>query len=204
MADETMLTEDTSPEQESVNPSGDSLLTSEDEPTETPGETEKSEDQAKDDKTQGAPEAYEDFTLPEGLVPDEELIGEFVPVAKELNLTQEQAQRLVDLQAQAKLREIQQWQNTRKEWRQQAQADPEIGGPALKENLSNAKLPLKEFGSTELSELFEVTGLGDNPHFIKFLSKIGSQMKESGYFSAASQGVPSERDLAKILFPNQM
>jgi hypothetical protein len=130
-------------------------------------------------------------------------MGEFTPVAKELNLNQEQAQALVNLQTQAKLREIEQWSNVRQEWRQQAQADAEIGGAKFPEAVADAKAALKEFGSDELREFIEYSGAGDNPHFIKFISKVGAQMRESGYFGTGDQHIPGERDLAKILFPEQ-
>lgn len=45
-----------------------------------------------------APEKYESFTLPEGFEPNPEAAEEFMGVAKELDLTQEQAQGLVDYQ----------------------------------------------------------------------------------------------------------
>src|SRR5687767_12536146 len=78
----------------------------------------------------GAPEKYEDFTLPEGIELDQAAMEGFLPVAKELNLTQEQAQKLVDLQtayvknaadAQAKA-----WDKQLTEWADAARADKEF------------------------------------------------------------------------------
>jgi hypothetical protein len=48
---------------------------------------------------EGAPETYADFTAPEGVTLDKEAIAAALPMFKEMNLTQEQAQRLVTLQA---------------------------------------------------------------------------------------------------------
>lgn len=45
----------------------------------------------------GAPEGYESFNMPEGLVIDQAMLDKFLPIARELNLTQLQAQKLVDL-----------------------------------------------------------------------------------------------------------
>lgn len=47
------------------------------------------------DKPEGAPEKYE-FQAAEGVELDTEALKEFEPVARELNLTNEQAQKLVD------------------------------------------------------------------------------------------------------------
>ncbi len=49
----------------------------------------------KDQKQEGAPEKYE-FTVGEGVELDTEALKDFEPVARDLNLTNEQAQKLVD------------------------------------------------------------------------------------------------------------
>ena len=51
------------------------------------------------DPATGAPESYADFTMPEGIKIDLAAMEKFTPMAKELNLTQDQAQKLVDIQA---------------------------------------------------------------------------------------------------------
>ena len=48
---------------------------------------------------EGAPEAYEEFTLPEGVEISEEDLTSFHTLGKELDLTQAQAQELVDYQS---------------------------------------------------------------------------------------------------------
>ena len=55
----------------------------------------KSEKVEKDKKPEGAPEKYE-FTAGEGVELDTEALKDFEPVARDLNLTNEQAQKLVD------------------------------------------------------------------------------------------------------------
>ncbi len=45
----------------------------------------------------GPPEEYESFKMPEGLIIDQTMLDKFLPIARELNLTQVQAQKLVDL-----------------------------------------------------------------------------------------------------------
>jgi hypothetical protein len=56
----------------------------------------------KDDKQNAvAPEAYKDFTLPEGYEIDKDLAVEFAALAKEDNLSQEKAQKYIDLQIKA-------------------------------------------------------------------------------------------------------
>src|SRR5215813_4406120 len=47
-----------------------------------------------------APADYKDFTLPEGMTVDQDTATSFKAVVKEYGLSQEQAQKLVDMQAQ--------------------------------------------------------------------------------------------------------
>ena len=46
------------------------------------------------------PIEYEDFTTPEGVTLDEEVLGEFKGIAKELGLPQDKAQKFVDMATQ--------------------------------------------------------------------------------------------------------
>ena len=57
------------------------------------------DDQATGDEPQGAPDEYADFTLPEGIEIDPDGLGNLKALAKDLNLTQEQAQKVADLGA---------------------------------------------------------------------------------------------------------
>lgn len=63
------------------------------------GQTEGEEGAEKEEgegEKQGAPEKYEDFKMPEGTELDAEVGAAFQGVAKELNLSQEQAQGFLD------------------------------------------------------------------------------------------------------------
>jgi len=62
------------------------------------GSDEDKGEENKPDKPEGAPEKYEAFKVPEGVTIDETAATEFGALAKELNLTQENAQKLVDYQ----------------------------------------------------------------------------------------------------------
>ena len=52
-----------------------------------------------DDGSLDDSKVYADFTMPEGLTIDEALLAEALPIFKELGLTQEQAQKMVDFEA---------------------------------------------------------------------------------------------------------
>jgi len=137
-----------------------------------------------DDKSEkeGAPEKYEDFKLPDGMEMDKESLEKFLPLAKELDLTQEEAQKLIDFKSDAKKEESQKqwdhWENTQKEWVEDSRNDKEIGGEKFEENLAVAKKALDAYGNEALKDLADATGVGNNKEFIRFLVKVGKDISE--------------------------
>lgn len=168
------------------------------------GEAEK--DEKEDDEPQGAPEAYEDFTVPDGVELDTEVLGDFQALGKELNLPQAEAQKVVDLGTKmAQKWADQQTENIlalRTEWADQTKADTEIGGDALPQNLAVAKKAMDTFGSPALRELLDQSGLGNHPEVIRYFVKVGKTISEDTLVSSRQDG-PAKAGPAKTLFPNQ-
>lgn len=137
---------------------------------------------------EGAPEEYADFAAPDGVELDATALDSFKPIAKELNLTQEQAQRIVDIQAETAQRWAEGVQqhviDTRLGWRESAQADPEIGGEKFAENLAAAKHGLDTFGTAELKKLLDETGVGDHPEVVRFFYKVGKANSEHDFVNS--------------------
>jgi hypothetical protein len=84
-------------------------------------------------KNSGAPEKYEEFKIPKDTKLDAEMFDKFTPLAKELNLSQEKAQELVDFYAATVIPEItrqqtEMWETTKTEWGKTAIADKVFGG----------------------------------------------------------------------------
>lgn len=150
------------------------------------------------------PEEYTDFTFPEDVEFDEETLNEFKPLAKELKLTQEEAQRLVDLQTQVVTRLTdkieKEYNNTVKEWADNAKADKEIGGVSFDNNMAIARKPLDVHGNNELRDVIRSTGIGNHPEFLRFLFKLGTEMSEATV-ETGSRPRTSE-DIARRLFPS--
>ena len=71
---------------------------------------------------------YEKFTVPEGFDYDDGKVSEFTTLARELNLSQEQAQKLVDLHVRHWLGFEEQTRAQAEEWRKQNTNNPECGG----------------------------------------------------------------------------
>ncbi|MGU4637276.1 peptidase, partial [Escherichia coli] len=89
-------------------------------------ENDKQDEKKDGDKPEGAPEKYE-FQAAEGVELDTEALKEFEPVARELNLTNEQAQKLVDaypkILAGVQQRQAEAWQKTTEQWAADVKAD---------------------------------------------------------------------------------
>lgn len=150
------------------------------------------------------PEAYE-FQLPEGFELNKEVSAEFEAFAKELKLPQDKAQQAVDfavkLQQQALQAQVEAHAKQVADWRDEVEADKEIGGKALPENLSYAAKVIDDY-APELRTVLNETGLGNHPVLVKALVRIGKAISEDRLAGGAQQGQASAQDPAKRLFPN--
>jgi len=153
----------------------------------------------KADAPKGAPEKYE-FKAPEGRNFDNEVISSFSDIAKELNLSQESAQKILDkVGAKAAERQAQNLEAVRQEWAQTSQADKEFGGDNIQSNLAVAKKALDTFGTPELRSLLNESGLGNHPELIRFFYRAGKAISEDQYVvtnGSSAANKPAVRDFA--------
>ena len=153
----------------------------------------------------GAPETYEDFTLPNGVEVDAKALEGFIPVAKQLNLTQTEAQALIDYESKRveEFTSAQEtsWNEMQTEWRTATQSDKEIGGPAFDQSLANAKKFLGAYGTNELIEALDATGMGNHPELIRAFARAGKAMGEDNLSIGGVSNTP--RSPEDILYPNQ-
>jgi hypothetical protein len=140
----------------------------------------------------GAPETYEPFVLPDGVESDAEALEAFLPVAKEWNLTQAQAQKLVDLQAAHAVKGAEavqkNWTDTNAKWVADAKTDKEIGGDKFDENVGYANSVIRKFGTPELTAALHMTGAGNHPEFIRLMTRVGRAMGEDGIVAGNPAG----------------
>ena len=150
------------------------------------------------EKPEGAPEKYE-WAAPEGVTLDESILGSLSEVAKELNLPQAAAQKLVDKIAPVMAqRQVEQFEALRTEWRQASSSDQEFGGAKLTENMAVAKKALDAFGTPEFRQLLEQTGMGNHPELIRTFYRAGKAISEDGLVSGSAPKAPRD---ARSLFP---
>lgn len=172
--------------------------TTETQATETKTEATKTEEK-NEAKPEGAPEKYE-FKAPEGKEYDTQLIGSFSEAAKDANLTQDAAQKLLDKVAPAlQARTEEQVKAVHQQWTEASTADKEFGGEKLKENLGIARKALEQFGSKELRTFLEESGLGSHPEVIRMLYRAGKAISEDGFVSG-SPGGKSTVNVESVLY----
>jgi hypothetical protein len=153
----------------------------------------------------GAPEAYEDFAAPEGVELDAAVLDEFKGAAKELNLSQAQAQSVVDLgiklQQSFTEKALEAADATITSWEEAAKTDKEIGGEAFEKNLALAKKATDTFGSEAFkAELLEKYRLGSHPEFIRFAASVAKAISEDTLVPASGEGAPSPREFGASFY----
>ncbi len=154
-------------------------------------------------KPQGAPEKYE-FKLPDGVQLDDKGTAAFSEVAKELNLTQDAAQKVLDKMGPVIAgRHAEALTQAKAQWVEAAQTDKEFGGDKLSENLAVAKKALDTFGSPELRTLLNESGLGNHPEMIRLMFRAGQAISEDKFVPAGSGSPKGAKDAANALYPNQ-
>lgn len=172
-------------------------------PEEKTAETKTGETKPADAK----PAEYKEFTLPQGAVKDEALMGEFTELAKSAGLSQESAQKIVDLAPKLSERiaqaNAQQWMDLQKEWQSQVKADPEIGGKNWQATEANISKAIDAYGGKDkqaLLEAFALTGAGNNPVIVKFIANMSRQLAEPKFVPGKPAG--QKKSAAQALYPN--
>ena len=189
-----------------------------------PGETLLTDKKA-DAKSAAAPETYATFKAPEGHTLDAKMLETVTPIFKELGLSQDAAQKLIDLQVAREIESAKAPKATydalRSDWRTKTTTHPDIanfvdkasgktGIDGVKVNIGRA---LNALGDTELAngfkEAMDLTGAGDNPAFVRTFNKLASFVVEGSAVrgngpSTAGQRAPGARppSAAQALYPN--
>lgn len=166
--------------------------------------------QAKADAAKPAqvPERY-DFKMPEGITLDAEGTESLTKVARELGLSQEQAQKVADLGAIHTQRlqkafadsQVKAWDEARGKWVESIQADKEVGGAKFNESKELALRAVSKFADKELMDLFSA-GWGDNPALFRAFVKIGKALGEDRAIDGTKS--TSDKSAEEVLYPGQV
>ncbi|MBW7071307.1 hypothetical protein [Pseudomonas aeruginosa] len=144
------------------------------------------------------PDAYK-FALPEGYDFSAEAQAEWSGVFKELGLTQEQASKLVEMDAkrqasgaQASEQAAIEYRNQQvSKWESELKQDAAFGGANFEANVGIAQKALADYGTPELTAMLKESGLGSHPEVVRFFHRVGQQLAE-GKLHRTTTEVPKQ------------
>lgn len=154
------------------------------------------------------PEKY-DLKLPEDTLFDPAALEGIGAFARDLGLTQEEAQKLVE-RDNALLGEFTKhidtvrqtaWADQVKQWADTVQADPELGGANFQQTKFYADKFMRTFATPAFREAVEKTGFGNHPELVRVIAKAGRMLGEDQPPTSGG-GDGTHKDPAKILFPS--
>lgn len=167
----------------------------------------------------GAPEKY-DLKLPKESTVDKAVVERTAAKARELGLSQEHAQKMLDFQVQ-ELAAIEDasikatveahgpggavWEKQVEDWNKAALADPDIGAnkpEQLQASVALAKQVVAKFGDKESIEFLEKNPIGSHPALLRLLYRIGKASSEGSLVVASAQD-GTKKEAKDILYPKE-
>lgn len=142
----------------------------------------------------------------EGSDIDPAFIDSYASLAKKYGMNQENATSLLKDAAEILNRmDVETVMKQRNAWAEESRNDKEFGGAALDANLAIAKKALDTYGTLEIRQLLETTGLGNNPEMIRFFWRVGRTLTEDGTVtgSTGANGIRTFDEAAKKLYGAQ-
>lgn len=140
----------------------------------------------------GAPEKYE-FDLGEGVTLDQEAFDAIEPVLRDMDLSQDAANKIIGgyaekvmpvLQQRAEAQAAEAGQQLIADWAKETLADAEVGGSRLNESKALAARTIGRFLPNDMEgqqfrTFLNESGLGNHPQMMRMLSRIGRELGEA-------------------------
>lgn len=168
-------------------------------------QADKGNSEGENDKGADDNHGYQAFNMPEGMEVDQEILNEYLPYAKELGLTQEQAQRGVDFAARAVQKTIDgfyaQHDETVQKYAADLKNDKELGGKNYDEAVGYAQKAMKAFATPELNAVLNSTGLGNHPEMVRAFYRVGKAISEDNTLHTGTQSSREKTD-EELFFNN--
>lgn len=143
-----------------------------------------------------------ELKLPEGVEANKEVLDAFQGLAAESGLTQEGAQKLLDLHfkalADAQTENGKAWAETQAKWETDLKADPILSKPEAKVILGKA---FDEYGSPEARADFDLTGAGNSPAIARMIHKMAAALTEGAARPPPNPTKSAPKTPAQTLFP---
>ena len=174
----------------------------------------KADDKKDGDAAAGAPEKYGDFKLPDGYKFDEKQLTDATALFKEMNLSQDQAQKLVDHYAanslQAAEAPYKAWADLQKQW--MTDIGDRFGSKteSVKTDIGKAIGTLPPSLARSFRAALDLTGAGSNPDIVEGLHIMLKGLVEGGSVRQGNQspeankqpGAPARPSAAEAMYPH--
>lgn len=155
------------------------------------------------------PEKYE-AKLAEGMTLDQGLLDKFTPIFKELKISQEGFQKLIDIYAphvnemisSERQRAIGDFNKQTQDWK--VQSIKELGADYLKEMSYAARFIDKDPNAKELREILEHSRLGNHPRVLSAFIRAGKMISQDSLADSKThhKSLDTDADRAKVLYPS--
>ena len=147
---------------------------------------------------------YGAFKLPEDVRIDAEQLAPATELFAEAGLSQEQAQKFIDLamarESAAAQRGAQAFVELQNQWVSEIKADPDIGGDRLKASLASAARAIDRLDVPGLREALNFTGAGNNPAVVKAFVRLGQMISEDRFRPGSAPAPQAPRSPAEVIY----
>lgn len=161
-----------------AQPADDSLLTPADAPEQEakPAEQPESNDAGDEAKPSSDDQASQyAFSMPEGYEINQDMLALANPVFAELGLSQEQAQKLVDVYVNSIQKQVESTQQNAAQMQETVRKDPELGGDKFDSSIALANKAAKAYFEPGFIEVLKDYGLGNHPEIIRGLKRVAER-----------------------------
>lgn len=146
-----------------------------------------------------------ELKVPEGIAVDEAGLGAFKALAKESGLDSAKAQKFLDLFAGAEQARAAKVDADLAGWNEALKTDKEFGGEKLELTKKLVGKAMAKYGSADLRERLNATGLGSHPDIVRAFRALGEKLSEDSVSGTSGGSGPTTRSKEEMLrerYPN--
>lgn len=172
--------------------------------SEEAGDKPAEEGEAEGDKKEASEEIKYDLKMPKETLLNEGVVDEIVSMAKEQGLSNDQAQKFLDMQSDFLSEHNSLMEQKHNEevssWGEQIKTDKELGGENLGKNAELAKRVVSELVGDDFLHELDESGYGNHPKLFKLLVSVGKQMYADDLVLPGAQ--PNQpKSMADVFYP---
>ena len=138
---------------------------------------------------------------------DKALLGQFqnwahenkIPLDKAVSLAKDYEKSVNDKLKSVPELQAQAMEKQKNDWLAELKADKEFGGANWDKNMSHINAAMKQYGTPELRELLDSSGMGNHPLVVKLMAQVGKDLAEPDFVRGDKAG--KEKSAAEVLYP---